>query len=410
MLDESGNKIYQVALFVRSGMISFTNVKFIGLDLQSSPVGEATDLELHNGILRVEDENSGTIGGTSSAKTKMVNNLISISSQMDATQWIEDETQSIQLKYPALSFEDEVYYNVFFTLDGLDEQPVEMGLLMFDTLEEEGTVYDASAVISGVTSIDGMYVARSLGVQAKDLGKTLYFRVFAQMPNGSYVYSKAASYSVRQYAKAVLEGDYSLQTKALIAAMLKYGEAARNHFGGVETLSDLITEEVDALVMDYRPDLLENAVKADETKSGWFAATATGFTKKAPAVSFDGAFAINYFFTPSTTVQGNMTLYYWNAEDYNSAEQLTAENATGSMVMTPGDRYTAAITGISAKDLDSTYYVAVVYQSNGQTYSSGVLAYSLAAYCNSKAAAEGSISDLAKATAVYGYHAKQLFG
>ena len=89
---------------------------------------------------------------------------------------------------------------------------------------------------------------------------------------------------------------------------------------------------------------------------------------------------------------------------------MTAAHATGSLVMTPGDRYTAAITGIAAKDLDSTYYVAVVYQNNGQTYCSGVLAYSLATYCNSKATAEGSISDLAKATAVYGYYAKQLFG
>ena len=105
-----------------------------------------------------------------------------------------------------------------------------------------------------------------------------------------------------------------------------------------------------------------------------------------------------------------MTLYYWDAEDYENAAELTADNATGSMVMTPGDRYSAAITDIAAKDLDSTYYVAVVYQSNGRTYCSGVLAYSLASYCNSKATAEGSIGELAKATAVYGYHAKQLFG
>jgi hypothetical protein len=285
-----------------------------------------------------------------------------------------------------------------------------MGLLMFDTLEENGTIYDASAVISGVTTIDGMYVARSLGVQAKDLGKTLYFRVFARLADGSYVYSKAASYSVRQYAKSVLEGNYNTKTKALIAAMLKYGVAAQNHFGGVETVSDLINDKVNSLVCDYSTDLLDRVEKADAAKSGIFAATSNGFLKKSPAVSFDGAFAINYFFTPSTTVQGDMTLYYWDAEAYENAEELTAENATGSMIMTPGAQYTAAITGIAAKDMDSTYYVAVVYRSNGQTYCSGVLPYSLAAYCQSKAAAAGTISDLAKATAVYGYYAKQLFG
>lgn len=412
VIDEVTNeKIYQVALFVRSGMVSFTNVKYVGLDLQSSPVGEITDTsKFENGIIHVVKKDSGTIGTTVAEENKVSNNLVSIGAQMSATQWIEDDKQNVVLKYPALSFEDEVFYNVFFTLDGLDEQPVEMGLLMFDTLEEEGTIFDASAVISGVDTIDGMYVARSLGVQAKDLGKTLYFRVFAQMPDGSYVYSKAASYSARQYAKAVLEGDYSADTKALIASMLNYSEAARNYFGGVQTLGDLITEDVNALVSEYRTDLLQPVAKPDATKSGIFAATTTGFIRKAPAVSFDGAFAINYFFTPSTTVQGDMTLYYWNAKDYDGAQVLSADNATGSMVMKPGTQYTAAITDIAAKDLDSTYYVAVVYQSNGQTYCSGVLAYSLAAYCQSKATAAGPISDLAKATAVYGYHAKQLFG
>ena len=411
LFDENGTKIYQVALFVRSGMVSFTNVKFIGLDLQSNPVGEATDLKLNNGMLYAEDMESLKIGGNFTEKTQILSNLVFISSQMDAIQWIEEEKQqSIVLKYPALSFEDEVYYNVFFSTEGLTEQPVEMGLLMFDTLEENGTIFDADAVISGVTASNGLYVARSAGVQAKDLGKTMYFRVFAQMPNGAYVYSKAASYSARQYAKSVLTGNYSVETKALIASMLKYSEAARSYFGGMETLGDLITEEVDALTIGYRSDLLSNAVKADASKSGYFAATSTGFSGKAPAVSFDGAFSINYFFTPSTTVQGNMTLYYWNAKDYEAAEVLSAENATGSVIMTPGDRYSAAITGISAKDMDTTYYVAAVYQCNGQTYCSGVLAYSLASYCNSKATAAGSISDLAKATAVYGYHAKQLFG
>jgi hypothetical protein len=317
--DENGVKIYQIALFVRSGMVSFTNVKFIGLDLESTPVGDATDLQMYNGTIYVEDEENGVIGGSQSGQIKIAKKLVSMSNQMNATVFIEEEKQSIVLKYPALSFEDEIYYHVFFAMPELTEQPEEMGLLMFDTLEEDGTVYDAAAVISGVTEINGMYVARSLGVQAKDLGKTLYFRVFARMANGTYIYSKAASYSVRQYAKTILAGDYSAETKSLIASMLMYGEAARNHFGGDRILSDLINEGVGALVADYRADLLQTVAKPDASKAGCFAATANGFTKKAPAVSFDGAFAINYFFTPSEAVQGDMTLYYWNAEDYDNA-------------------------------------------------------------------------------------------
>jgi hypothetical protein len=77
--------------------------------------------------------------------------------------------------------------------------------------------------------------------------------------------------------------------------------------------------------------------------------------------------------------------------------------------MTPGTSYSAAVEDIAAKDLDSTVYVAAVYNSNGITYSSGVLAYSLASYCESQAAAGSDASAFAKATAVYGYYAKQLF-
>ena len=41
---------------------------------------------------------------------------------------------------------------------------------------------------------------------------------------------------------------------------------------------------------------------------------------------------------------------------------------------------------------------------------SGIISYSLGAYCESKAASEGDAQQaFAQATAVYGYHAKQYF-
>ena len=64
--------------------------------------------------------------------------------------------------------------------------------------------------------------------------------------------------------------------------------------------------------------------------------------------------------------------------------------------------------GIAAKMLDQTYYVAGVYtDANGNTYSTGVVAYSLSKYCMNNA--YGNMGALAQATAMYGYYADQYF-
>jgi hypothetical protein len=109
---------------------------------------------------------------------------------------------------------------------------------------------------------------------------------------------------------------------------------------------------------------------------------------------------------------GDITLYYWNAASYNKAGVLTAANATGSLKMSGSGtgEYRADITGIAAKSLSDAVYVAAVYENNGTTWTSGVLGYSIGAYCASQASKGGDVAALAKATAVYGYHAKQYFG
>ena len=106
---------------------------------------------------------------------------------------------------------------------------------------------------------------------------------------------------------------------------------------------------------------------APKDKQGAFASN-KGFGTRKPAVSFEGAFSINYFFTPSYTPVDGITLYYWTEADYAAADVLTVENATGAVAMIDeGSQFRGDIKGIAAKDL-------------------------------------------AKATAVYGYHAKQYFG
>ena len=54
--------------------------------------------------------------------------------------------------------------------------------------------------------------------------------------------------------------------------------------------------------------------------------------------------------------------------------------------------------------------LAAAYKNGSNVWTSGVLGYSIGAYCSSQATKTGTIADLAQATAVYGYHAKQYFG
>jgi hypothetical protein len=97
-------------------------------------------------------------------------------------------------------------------------------------------------------------------------------------------------------------------------------------------------------------------------------------------------------------------------EDYEAANTLTPNNASGSITMEASDNgiYWAQVSNIPAKNMDKTFYVSGVYTSGGNTYCTGVVAYSLSKYCMNNATS-GDMQDLAKATAVYGYYAQTYF-
>jgi hypothetical protein len=194
--------------------------------------------------------------------------------------------------------------------------------------------------------------------------------------------------------------------------MLNYGAAAQEYFGYNQDglMNSELTDGQKALVVSYDKTLFTGAVPADPDKIGAFAAT-TGFSKKSVTVSFEGAFAINYYFTPNTAVDGDMILYIWTPEAYATAATLTADNAkTITMAAGSDGRYWAQVGAIAAKDLDKTYYVAGVYtDADGNTCCTGVIAYSLSKYCLNKAVDGNNMRQLAAATAMYGYYAKEYF-
>ena len=333
--------------------------------------------------------------------------------QADVSYTSSTETDPvITLKYPSLSFEDEVRCNIYFTVDDISSI-TEMGLITFDSKRSDGTVDNALEVVPGYTESAGYYVVQSAGIPAKKLGDTLYFKVYAKLSDGGYVYSPVAGYSPVSYAKSVLNNsNSSAKAKSLMVAMLNYGAAAQVNFSynTASLANNCLTADQMTLVADYNASMVASVVKVDSGKVGIFK-NSGGFAKRYPTVSFEGAFLINYYFEPSQTPDGKLVMYYWTQADYNAATTLTAGNATGRLILTKEDtgEYRGAVEGIAPKDLDGTVYVATGYTSGGASYCTGVLAYSIGAYCVSQAGSSTAAQSLASATALYAYYAKQYF-
>ena len=321
---------------------------------------------------------------------------------------------TLTLKSPTLEFKDMITVNAMFTAENIGDV-VEMGMITYSSKVSTWNVNTAEHVVPGTTydAATGRYIAHSQGIHAKYLGDTVYLATYAKLADGTYAYSKLASYSPVQYATSQLKNSTDTKLKQLVAAMLNYGAEAQLFFGhNTGALANAsMTAAQKALPAAYSSSMVSAVPSASTAKQGTFANN-SGFSKRYPAISFEGAFCINYFFTPNYTPDNGITLYYWDAADFNAASVLTTANASGSFKLTGSGtgEYSGDIVGISAKNLSEAVYVAAVYTSNGTTWTSGVLGYSIGAYCSSQASKGADVAALAKATAVYGYHAKAYFG
>ncbi len=318
------------------------------------------------------------------------------------------------IDHPSLSFESEILYNFYFTAGDLTDV-VEMGLITFSTRQTEGTVATAEKVYPGYASVGGgMYMVQTEGVSAKNLGDAVYVKIYAKLRDGSYVYTDMVGYNAAAYAKSILKNSSNAYMKQLVVAMMNYGTEAQLYFGHNTSspMNSFLTDAQKALVQEYNSTMVSGVVSVDSTKAGSLVYNGSSFAKRAPSVSFDGAFSINYYFTTANVPDGEVKLYYWTLEDYNAATQLSPGNASGSMSMTniSGNQYWGQVSGIAAKELDETVFVLGVYAYNGTTYTTGVLNYHIGKYCTTLAAKDTSEQqDLAKATAVYGFYAKEYF-
>ena len=318
---------------------------------------------------------------------------------------------TLTLKYPSLSFEDTIIMNIYYTAENLQDVQ-EMGLITYTEKPAAPNVETANSVIPGYQTEGGLYYASSQGIAPKDIGDTLYFAVYAKLTDGSYTYTPVAGYSPRTYAINQLSTG-SAEMKALVVAMLNYGAAAQTYFGYKTDalMNGDLTAAQKGLAASYDAGMVATVTQTSGAKLGQFI-NDKQYTRRYPTVSFEGAFCINYYFQPTQNVVGDVTMYIWSPEDYNAAEVLTKENATKAvtMTLTESGEYLGTVEGIAAKDLDKAAYVTFCYSDGTTEYCGGVLGYTIGSYCATQADKTGALADLAAATAVYGYYARQMFG
>jgi hypothetical protein len=306
-----------------------------------------------------------------------------------------------------------IVLNVYFSAANTQDV-TEMGLMTFSGDTLTANVNQAQGIIPGYSwnESTGLNVASTDGIAAKELGKTICFAVYAKLSDGTYAYSKLVRYSVLNYATSQLNTG-SAAMKALMVATLNYGAAAQKNFTySVDNLVNAgLTSAQQALVKSYSSSMISNIEKPSTSKLGAMQNNG-GYTNRYATVSFEGAFSINYYFAPSATPKGNITMYVWTQADYKAASSLNKSNASYTITMKKqaNGEYLGTIKDIAAKNLNDAVYVSFCYSDGTTSYCSGVSGYSIGQYCKSLASGTGTMAELAKATAVYGYYAKQRFG
>lgn len=351
-------------------------------------------------------------------------------------------SEEITIKSASLSLAGEVYVNYYFET-GLgmktnNGRVTNAGLLIWNSDPGENPDYDtADTKVKGAftTTTTGRYVAQTPGIAAKDLGNTLYTCAYVVDEDGITSYSEVRDYSPRTYAYNMLnrlenstEGD-NVELKQLCAALLNYGAAAQVYFDANEV--PLVNNELykyNVTVPEYG-DVKFTNVAHDATewfKAEYIAASIEDESSQcAISTSFSGALALNFYIKLSDNSDyydrgTEINLYFW---DNSVTGNLSMDNVTKTVTLmdTGNGMYSYTLTDITSKEIGDEFHFAVGYWDyDGLVfYYTDVCSYSVYDYCVNKVLSdddyatatdnEKNLSDLAKATAVYGYCAKQYF-
>lgn len=322
----------------------------------------------------------------------------------------------ISAKYVSLVSENELHYKVAFDVENFDViDTSKIGLLVFGDDNPDADINSALAVSEGAFLEGETLFALTDEIHPMTLGDTVYIKVYAELSDGSYVLSDMISYNGAVYAKSVLRNpNTTADEKALMVSLLNYSSELQLYFGYKtdKLVNSELTSAQKSAALSYSGNMVSKSVAADKSKLGDFAKQGKA-AMLYPTASFENnLFTLSYNCKISTSASPLVTLYYWSAEDYASADVLKADNATGKVVMTrlADGTYTGDINGISAKDMNDTYYVSAVYSVNSEKCCTGVSAYSLAEYFKANAgSASSAIQSLAKSAVVYGYYAEKVY-
>lgn len=313
----------------------------------------------------------------------------------------------------SVSFENEILMNVYFQVTNLESpDATAMGLITWSMPQSAGTIDTADSVIPGAVTDGTEFMVSTAGIAAKRLGDVIYCKIYVELEDGSIAYSDLFSISPKVYALSRIKNSSSQRMRALCVAMLNYGAAAQTYFGykPYDLMNASLTDAQRAYVNPYSENMVAAIPAIDSDKAASFVLN-DGYSAISRSVSFEGAFQVNYYFTPKYPVDGQVKLYVWSESTYQSVSRLTKANA--DQVITTvytGSEYWGAVEGIAAKEMDQVFYVAAVYENEGMAFYTNVIAYSLGKYCTSIAAKQSSaMKDLAAYTAVYGYYAKDYF-
>ena len=320
---------------------------------------------------------------------------------------------ALQALSMSLTLESEVKYNLYFNINDPSLKLENVGLLTYKSEPMDATIDNADFVLDTLIYDEniGGYAMQTQGVPAKEMGDTLYLRLYATTEDGTVIYGRLVPYSAKTFATNVLRrASASEALKNTVVALMNYGAEAQILFSyNTENLMNAdIPAEYQEKQVAYSADLLNGLKKAESGKVGSLVATEGAFNGMSAQVTLDGALSINFLFLPGKTVdEGKVTMYYWNAETYASVDELTVENANGFVDTTMnGSYYQGIYAGIAAKDIDKTVYVMAVYQSEGETCMSGIVSYSIEQFCRSQASRGTVNAPMCEALTVYSYYAK----
>jgi len=315
-----------------------------------------------------------------------------------------------------LALEGMVYINHYVTMtgfEGLDKAYVEEngGLLVWKTsVTEEEAVYgfgtpDINELTPVVDSNGNVlrYLGATDGIAMSEYADELYFRVYLELPDGSYAYGPLQAYSVQAYCESRLKSSSDAKLVNLCAAMLHFGAQAQVNFnhntGDLANANILETHPAEA----FDSSLL-TAVEAVNTNI-----VASGNITNKKTLSLDGMIRVNYYFTPTGIDVANAELMFWEGV----AGELSEENVsyTVELANTPSG-YFGQSNGIPSKSYgDTIFCCAKITDTEGNVHYSDVIAYSVEAYASGRIAnsSDAVLKELVKRMVIYGEYAKIYF-